>query len=227
MKMKKMLVIAAFICAGTGAYAQTATPPPPLHRFSLQLGNAIPLGDFRSNNFEEDYPPFARGGSMLSAGYARTVRPYLALGATAGWRFNNFDLDAFVATDDELVQSKRAKDWQSGFVLADVYLQPLLGEEATFYVKGSLGASFNGSASLSVETTYGTIERASDKATALAWGVAGGAQVPIVPRLSLNLETSFLATRTTFEVKDKNGSITTYKQAMNSLQLSVGVSYTL
>jgi hypothetical protein len=110
-------------------------------------------------------------------------------------------------------------------VMADVYLQSRAGNFLAYF-KGSLGGASNKSAGLQVNTRYGAITRTSDSAFSLAYGVAGGVGAQ-VDRIGLSLEIGGLLTRPTFEVADAQGQPIKYKQAMQTVNVSFGLAYTL
>jgi hypothetical protein len=222
--MKKSIrYVILFLCFAFAAQAQDDTPAS--QRIRISIGSAAPIGGFDKDRFEEDYPPFAGTGVLLAASYARDLKPGIALGGTAGWRRNAFHLDKFAQEDDERVLNKEATAWQTGFVVADVYLQRR-GESFFGYVKGSLGGAYSMSPFMQVATRYGTIIRTSDKTASLAYGLAYGLGVE-AQRVALSMEIGGLATKPTFEVLDAQGNSTRYKQALSTIQVSFGVSYTL
>jgi hypothetical protein len=219
-KLLQAFLILLFVT--TAVQAQDA---PLAQRINLRIGNAVPIGDFKKDRFEDDYPPMAKYGLGLQASYARDLKPFLAVGATGGWRRNNFDMDAFVREDDELVLSKTAGSWQTTYTLADVYLQSRPG--GLFgYFKGSVGGAYSKSPELRVNTSYGPIHRSSDTAAALAYGLAAGFGVQIND-FDLSLEIGTVATQPSFEVIDAQGNSTRYKQSMRTASVSVGVGYRL
>jgi hypothetical protein len=221
--MTKLLQAALFLLFLTTAVQ--AQDVPLEQRINLRIGNAVPIGDFKRDRFEDDYPPMAKYGFALQASYARDLKPFLAVGATAGWRRNSFDLDAFAKADDELVLSKSAGSWQTTYTLADVYLQSRPG--GLFgYFKGSLGGAYSKSPELRVDTPYGTIHRNSDTAASLAYGLAAGFGVQ-VNDFDLSLEISTVATRPGFEVTDAQGNSARYNQSMRTASVSFGVGYRL
>ncbi|MHC2990612.1 hypothetical protein OB13_03065 [Pontibacter sp. HJ8] len=222
--MKKSIrFVVLFLCLAAAVQAQDDKLAG--QRIRISIGSATPVGDFDKDRFEDDYPPFAQSGTALSISYAHELKPRIAVGATAGWRRNAFNLDKFAGEDDELVRSREATAWQTGFALADVYLQH--GGRSFFgYLKGSLGGASSTSPRLEVETEFGPIRRSSDQATSLAYGLAYGLGVE-AQRLALSIEIGSLSTKPTFEVRDVQGNSTRYKQAMRTIQLSFGVAYTL
>lgn len=194
-------------------------------RAGLQLGSAVPAGAFGKNSFEDEHPVMARSGIMAKGFYARDLTAGIAVGGTVGWRSNRFDLDEFAREDDALVLSREATAWQTGFALADVYLQSRAGNFLGYF-KGSLGGASNKSAGLQVNTRYGPITRTSDSAFSMAYGMAGGIGVQ-ADRIEFSLEIGALATRPTFEVADAQGKHIKYKQAMQTVNVSFGLAYTL
>ncbi|MBD1397114.1 hypothetical protein H9Q13_08045 [Pontibacter sp. JH31] len=194
-------------------------------RIGLQLGSAVPIGDFSKDRFEDEFPPMASKGTMVQGSYARDLKPGIAWGVTAGWRWNRFDLDRFAQEDDELVMSRRASAWQSGFVLADLYLQSKV-QRFFGYVKGSVGGAYSQSPDLQVNTSYGPIARTPDSAVSIAYGLAGGIGVQ-AKQVNFSMEIGTLASRPTFEVSDAQGQRFRYKQSMQTVHVNLGVSYTL
>lgn len=214
-----LFVFAFFVSLSTAALAQN------IHRFGIQAGSATPIGDFKKDRFEDDYPPMARRGVALQGVYRVDLKQYLAVGATAGWRFHRFDLDAFASPDDALVLRREASGWESTYALADVYLQSSPGPFFGF-VKGSLGAAYNKSPQVQVDTRYGPIRRSSDTSTALAYGIAGGFNIQ-KDRILFSVELGLLYTKPTFEVTNAQGINTTIKQPMHTVNSMLGLSYTL
>jgi hypothetical protein len=195
------------------------------HRIGFGVGSAAPVGDFKKDRFEDEYPPMARRGVNWQLTYRTDLKPYLAVGATAGYRSHRFDLDAFAAPDDVLVLRREASGWRSSYALADLYLQSapanLFG-----YVKGSVGAANNKSPEVQVDTPFGPIRRSSDTAVALAYGIASGFGVQD-GRFLLTVDIGVLRTRPTFDVTNAQGDKTTIKQSMHIITSMVGLSYTL
>jgi hypothetical protein len=220
---KLCTAILLLLCLITEVQAQNENPLG--HRMGLQLGSAVPAGAFGKNSFEDEHPVMARSGIMAKGFYARDLTAGVALGGTIGWRSNSFDLDEFAREDDALVLSREATAWQTGFAVADVYLQSRAGNFLAYF-KGSLGGASNKSAGLQVNTRYGAITRTSDSAFSLAYGVAGGVGAQI-DRIGLSLEIGGLLTRPTFEVADAQGQRIKYKQAMQTVNVSFGLAYTL
>ena len=208
---------------GAAAYGQDNTTS--RQRIGLQIGSAVPVGEFSKNRFEDDFPPMASRGTILQGSYVYDLKPGIAVGATAGWRWNSFDLDSFAKEDDELVLSRQAGAWQTGYVLADLYLQSKV-RSFFGYFKGSLGGAYNQSPELQVNTRYGMISRSSDSAMSLAYGLAGGIGVQ-AKQLGFSLEIGSLASRPTFEVSDAQGQGFRYRQAMQTVNVNFGVNYTL
>jgi hypothetical protein len=126
---------------------------------------------------------------------------------------------------DELVKEKEAKAWRSYTTMADIYLQAGTGE-FTAYIKGSAGAAFNRSAYLHIQTDFGDIKRSAANATSFAYAIGGGLHQG-VGKIGINVEAYLLKTTPTFEVEDAQRHITKYRQAMNSLQISFGLTYAL
>ncbi|MER2997905.1 hypothetical protein [Pontibacter populi] len=187
--------------------------------FRVYFGGAFPKGDFQSSDFEDTYTPFAVSGPLMQVSYARSVGRNLYGGATLGLRINPMDLDKFADDNDELVLSKQSRSWQSVFTLADAAYRFNL-TDGYFFVKGSAGAAFNHSAALHVETTYGTIDQAADKATAFAYGVATGMFMNL-DKLELGFETGILSTRPEFKYTDTQGRSTNYKLSMTTINLGI------
>ncbi len=195
------------------------------HRIGFGVGSATPVGDFKRNRFEDDYPPMARRGVNWQLTYRTDLKPYLAIGATAGFRGHRFDLDAFAAPDDELVLRRQARGWRSSYALADLYLQSapsnLFG-----YLKGSLGIAHNVSPNVQVDTPYGPIHRSSKSAVAPTYGIASGFGVQ-GGRILFTLDIGMLRTRPTFEIENAQGEKTSVKQAMHVVTSMLSVGYTL
>ena len=152
-----LFALAFLVCFSVAAQAQR------VQRFGLQVGAASPFGDFKKDQFEDDYPPLARRGVNVQGTYRMDVKPYLAVGATAGFRFHRYDLDAFAAPHDELALRREATGWKSTHALADLYLQTTPGTLFGF-LKGSLGATYNKSPKVQVDTPYGPVRQSSDNA---------------------------------------------------------------
>ncbi|WP_076422352.1 hypothetical protein [Pontibacter lucknowensis] len=203
----------------------TVTQAQLVQRVGLHVGAATPIGDFKHDRFEDEYPPMARRGLNVQAAYRVEVKPYLAVGATAGFRFNSFDLNAFASPDDVLVLRREASDWKSTYALADLYLQSPSSSLFGF-LKGSLGAAYNKSPEVHVDTSFGPIRRTSDSAAALAYGLASGFAIQ-QGRFLLTVEVGLLGTRPTFEVMDAQGGKSTLKQPMHTVTSMLGLSYTL
>ena len=223
MKMRNLLCTTALLL---GMMSTAVAQDQPLgKRIQVQVGSAIPVGRFDKTHFEDEYPPFARTGILLTASYARDLKPGIAVGGTAGWRRHQFNLDEFVGADDELVEAKEAGAWQTGFALADVYLQSR-GRHFFGYLKGSLGGAYSQSPAVRVDTRYGAIVRSSGKAASLAYGLAAGVGVE-ADRIGLSLEVGSLGTSPTFKVTDARNQSTSYRQPMRSVHMAFGVYYSL
>lgn len=185
----------------------------------VYIGSASPVGAFQSSDFEDTYTPFAVSGLMAQVSYARSVGKNFYTGATIGFRRNAMDLSKFADDTDELVLNKTSKPWQSVFTLADVeYRYYML--DGFLFVKGSAGAAFNRSASLRVETTYGTIDQAADNNISLAYGLSTGLFLDL-NKFGLGLETGILSTRPEFKFTDTQGRTTNYKLAMTTINLGI------
>lgn len=217
--LRFLIVLALLVSFSAAAQAQR------VQRVGLQVGSASPIGDFKEDRFEDDYPPMARRGVNVQGTYRVDVKPYLAVGASAGFRFHRFDLDAFAAPDDQLALRREATGWKSTHALADLYLQSppntLFG-----FVKGSLGAAYSRSPEVQVDTPYGPIRRSSDKALAPAYGIAGGFGIQD-KRFLLSVEIGLLATQPYFKVTNAQGVRSTLKQPMHTVNSMLGLSYTL
>lgn len=81
-----------------------------------------------------------------------------------------------------------------------------LGSSGLAYMRGSVGGSFNRSASLQVQTPFGTITRSSDTSFALAYGASTGLNAAR-DRVMLGVETSLLYMRPAFEAENQQGDI--------------------
>ncbi len=193
---------------------------------TLQVGMAAPAGSYSSTSFDREYPAFAGMGSLLQLSYIHTVRPSLGLGATVGYRSNPFQEKSFAATDDELVQEIQSSAWKTGYALADVQWQLPFWDQHLFYVRGSVGGAYNRSASLQVQTPYGTIDRPRTDSFAPAYGVSTGMQ-GILNRFVLGLEASLLATRAAVETRNPAGEPRKHTQPMRSINFSLKVGYQL
>jgi hypothetical protein len=202
-------------------FKATAQSDSPAHtsQFRVYFGGAFPKGDFQSSDFEDTYTPFAMSGPLMQVSYARTIGRNLFGGATLGLRINAMDLDKFAEENDELVMSKKSRPWQSVFTLADAEYRFNL-TDGYFFVKGSAGAAFNRSATLHVETTYGTIAQAADKNTAFAYGASTGLFANF-DKFELGFETGILSTRPEFRFIDAQGSATNYKLSMTTINLGI------
>ncbi|WP_162427239.1 hypothetical protein [Pontibacter pudoricolor] len=190
-----------------------------LSEFRVYFGGAFPKGDFQSSDFEDIYTPFAMLGPLMQVSYAKAVSKNLYGGATIGLRRNAMDLDKFSDDNDELVLNKKSTPWQSIFTLADVEYRFYM-PDGYLFVKGSAGAAFNRSASLHVETTYGTIEQAANKHTAFAYGVSTGLVLQL-NKFGLGLETGILSTRPEFKFTDQQGKTTNYSLPMTTINLGI------
>ncbi|PKV63063.1 hypothetical protein [Pontibacter ramchanderi] len=214
-----LISLVLMACLAATAQAQRA------RRFGLQVGMAAPIGDFKKDHFEDDYPPLARRGANVQGNYRVDIKPYLAVGATAGFRFNRFDLDMFAAPDDELVQHRKASGWKTTYALADIYLQTPPGTVFGF-VKGSLGAALNKSPEVRVETTFGPIRHSADPVLVPAYGLSSGFAIQN-GRFLLTVEIGVLRTRPSFEITDAKGNRSTLKQPMHTVNSMLGIGYTL
>lgn len=222
--MLKTLQLALFIaCLTTMAHAQEDKLLG--QRIGLRIGSAVPTGDFNKNRFEDDLPPMAKNGMLAQGSYSRDLTAGIALGGTAGWRWNKFDLASFAKEEDELVLSRSATAWQTGYVLTDLYLQSKI-RNFIAYFKGSLGGAYSQSPALQVDTRYGRIARTSDSAVSLAYGLAGGVGVQ-ANQMAFSLEIGSLSTRPAYEVNDASGLRFGYQQGMQTVNVTFGVSYTL
>jgi len=200
------------------------------HRIILKIGRAFPHGEFKRTDFKDAYPSLAQDGLLFGAGYIRSLHPFLAVGATAGWRRNAFNLDDFIWPNDTLlVREKRATAWHSVFTLADVYLQKSYTEqkthnEVTVYLRGSVGTARNTSAALHIRTIYGDINFAESHKVALTYGGTLGVQTGYT-RFRFILELGYLTTRPSFAVKDARGKTLRFRQVMGTWDLSAGMTY--
>lgn len=212
-------VLALLFCLSAPAEAQR------VQRIGFSVGTAAPIGDFKRDRFEDDYPPLARTGANWQLNYRTDLKPYLAIGATTGFRSHRFDIETFAGPDDGLVLRKEASGWRSAHLLGDLYLQStpdiLFG-----YLKGSLGVSYNQAPEVLVETRFGPVRRSSDTALAPVYGIASGFGVQD-GRFLLSFEIGVLRTRPEFDIQDAKGASTTVKQDMHFISYSMGLSYTL
>ncbi|MBB6612427.1 hypothetical protein H7F15_15375 [Pontibacter sp. Tf4] len=189
----------------------------------LQFGGAFPVGNFSSDDFEEDYPAFAMSGPLLQLSYNRTINPRWAAGATFALRRNPFNLDKFADPTDKLVLNRESEPWQSVFTLADVYYRMQTGDKL-FYLKGSVGAAFNRRAKVTIATPYGTIDHKADRSTALAYGLHVGLKQNF-DRWSIGLETGILSGKPIFEMPDAQGNKINYKQPMTTVNAGLFAAY--
>ena len=219
--MKTFILGLCLLLSGFAASAQDSLSYTSAIR--VQYGGSYPTGDFNNTNFEEDYPPFAKEGSLLQVSYLRSIKERLFIGVTLAWRKNAFKIDKFADPDDELVTGKSSKPWQSVFTMADAEYR-FFARDGFFYVKGSLGTAFSRSVGLQVNTTYGTINRAQDNGFAFAYGLHSGLQVDL-RQFGIGFETGVFSTRPTFEITDAQGKTTTYKQTMATLNFGLFASY--
>ncbi len=190
------------------------------------MGIAPVSGSFGKGGFDDAYPAFARDGLLLTASYRYNLGRHLAAGTSVSYRHNRYDLDAFAAPDDELVTGKSSEAWRSVFTLADVYLRFPVEGVLEAYLKGSMGASFNRSASWQVQTVYGDIVMPADRATALALGWGSGIGYNAHPFL-VTVEAGMLHTKPVFTVPNTQGHLFRHRQAMNTFHVSLGVQFTL
>lgn len=213
------LFLVLLFCISTVAQGQTT------HRLGFGVGSATPVGDFKKDRYEDDYPPMAMRGLNWQLTYRTDLKPYLAVGATAGYRSHRFDLNAFVDPNDDLVLRKEARGWRSSYALADLYLQS--APSSLFgYVKGSLGIARTTSPEVQVDTPYGPIRRSSDTATAPTYGIASGFGIQ-GGRILLTVDIGMLRTRPTFDIENAQGDKTTVKQPMHVITSMIGLNYTL
>ncbi|MBC5772557.1 hypothetical protein H8S95_00645 [Pontibacter sp. KCTC 32443] len=218
---KSILGLLLVLCA----FTTIAQPDSLTHssRISISFGGAFPVGDFSSSDFEDTFTPFALSGPLAQISYLHDIKPYLAAGATLGLRRNAMDLDEFASDTDELVISKNSESWQSVFTLADLQFN-FSTLTRNLYLKGSVGAAFNRSASLQVETPYGTINHAPDTNTSFAYGASAGTLINL-NQFSLGLESGILSTRPTFKLTDAQGNAAKYKLSMTTINLVAFASY--
>ncbi|MBX0333403.1 hypothetical protein K3G39_09140 [Pontibacter sp. HSC-14F20] len=214
-----LLVFALLISFPAMAQTQRA------QHIGLHIGAASPIGDFKKDRFEDDYPPMARRGVNVQGSYRVEIKSYLAIGASAGFRFHRFDMDALAAPDDALALRRDATGWKSTYALADLYLQTPPGQLYGF-VKGSLGTAYNKSPEVQVDTPYGPIRRSSDTALVPAYGIASGFAIQD-GRFLLSVEIGLLAAQPTFNVTNAQGARSTLKQPMHTINSMLGLNYTL
>ncbi len=221
MKKAILLLISCFLVIE--AYAQDSTS----YRSSIKVmyGSAAPTGEFGENRFENDYPPFAAFGSMLSLSYSYSIKPKLQVGGTVALRRNGFEETEFANPNDRIVGTIESEAWQSVFTMADVQYK-WYARDGFFYVKGGAGLSFNRSLSYKVQTLFGPINRPTDNSTALAYGINTGMQFDI-KRVGLGFDGGWLATSPTFSITDAHGKTTKYKQPMATINLSFYLAYSL
>ncbi|RIJ34077.1 outer membrane beta-barrel protein [Pontibacter oryzae] len=225
--MKRFILIILVIFTGSLCAMAQDNAPIEKHTMYLQVGVATPKGDFGSADFEDDYPDFADQGPLLQAGYRYRFSKFFAAGGSVTYRYNKFRMDAFVDDSDDLVTDKEARGWQSAMALADMYaLYPLPDETTILYAKASAGASVNRSASWRINTVYGSLSMPADNASASAFGWAVGIMLRAKP-VELYVESGMLYTKPAFTVAGAQGNRFKHKQAMNTLHVSLGVSYTL
>ncbi|WP_345158329.1 hypothetical protein [Pontibacter saemangeumensis] len=222
--MKKLLLLLIHFGCGTAAMSQDSAPFASHLLFSV--GPALPLGSFSSTSFDREYPAFADVGTFIQLNYTQSLKPHIALGATAGYRRNPFLEEEFAAPGDELVQELKSKPWQTGYVLADVQVQAPLGRNGMAFIRGSAGGAFIRAASLQVQTPYGTISRSSDKRVTPTFGATTGLKGE-QNRIVIGIETSLLFMRPSLEVKNQQGATDQFHQPMNSANFSLSVGYRL
>ncbi|WP_242916971.1 hypothetical protein [Pontibacter liquoris] len=219
--MQRFILVFLLACLSAPAFAQETGDP--ASRLSFNVGAAWPLNEFNSKDYDDAYPAFAKNGALLQLSYTHTLKNRVALGATAAWRSNKFDMDRFVMPEDELVLSKESTPWRSLFLLADVQYQ-VPAKDGYFYVKGSVGAAYSRSAFLDINTPFGHVTRTADNSMAPAYGLSTGVHVNL-RQFGLGLETGLLATKPEFEIENAQGEVTKYKQPMTTMHLSLLVSY--
>jgi hypothetical protein len=189
----------------------------------VHFSGAYPVGDFSSSDFEDTFAPFAFSGALYQISYSREIKPYLFAGTSLGLRRNPMDLDEFASDSDELVLSKTSEPWQSVFTLADVEYR-YTTFNGYLFVKGSVGAAFNRSASLHVETTYGPIDQAADNSTSFAYGASTGFLINL-KKFGLGFETGILSTKPEFKFTDAQGKSTNYNLSMTTINVGIFGAY--
>ncbi|MEJ8755965.1 hypothetical protein WG947_03075 [Pontibacter sp. H259] len=222
--MKKFILACALVLTTLAASAQD-TLTYKSSSIRVQFSGAWPTGDFNSDSFDKEYPPFAMAGPMLQISYLRNLQGTWYAGTSLALRWNQVDLDKFAKESDALVLSRESNPWQSVFTMADLQYQAETPGRV-FYMAGSLGLAFNRKASIKVNTPFGTINQPAHNNIAPAYGFNIGI-IEYFDKLGIGFELGILSTKPTFEVTNQQGRKTTYSQPMPTINFGISATYTL
>lgn len=239
--MIKPLLSLALSCFCLTAFAQEQPTDYKRSQFSISYGFAKPTGDFADDNWDEQNPPFAKNGSLLSLSYKKGLGKHFALGATWARRSNDFNSSEYLKyrQDTNVSYTKASGDsWKSHFILGDVYLKaPLQASETdnlSLYAKASAGKAFNTSPGYVLEWGHGKNTYDAMEANKFAYGLGAGLEFTS-GHFGLGFETGMLTTKPEFErvthYRDEYNQPKTdtriIEQSMSTFNASVKLSYSL
>lgn len=218
--MKKTLLALGFSFLSIAGFAQGNSSEKGI--LTLQLGGAIPTGDFGDNSLTNEKAGFAKTGGYFGLEYTRFINKYFGIGAALGYRQNAFDTDemnktlnamytAFGMTPEKIT----ATNWTTVSYMVNAVGKYPITDNFTAYAK--VGVGFASSAT--PETTVAGMTTKSVSGSGLATNFGIGARYSF-GKFAAGVEVLTLGTKPEFKQEDVKTT-----QQMNSVNTNLTLSY--
>lgn len=222
--MKQLILAALLGCASLTTTAQETEPFAKPVRIHLNLGAAIPVGDFGSTEYDK-FSGFATTGALVSVGVTGELHRNFAVGISYTGRTNAFDNEAYGKAADEETGAENIMDYKpytSGHFSLDLYGQ-LPFDKATVYIKASAGygrLTYGGGTHIfSNGSTSTTAKFQEVTSSSPIYGLGAGYRYEF-GRFGAGVELAYMLAKKEVEAFDD-----TFIKPYSSLNITAGLSY--
>ena len=202
----------------------------------ISLGAAIPMSEFASTDFEEDYSGYAKTGlslQLINFGYTFGKN----IGIAGMWTGNAFKVDG-----EEMLQdlglnnfSIETEAWSFGALMVGL-LMSLPANKFNFDIRAMLGYGYASAPEISmtgyVDGSLVNITQKSATANELAYDFGMGFRIPVSGLICLNVLVDYVGFKPTFSTMVYSAAAGIYdsfefEQPMNHLTITGGIGFRL
>ena len=228
--MKAILLFAAALILSIDSFCQDKG------FVSINLGPAIPMGDFGSTALNNEDAGFAKTGYFADLSFGYKLGTNIGVGATLRTQSNGIDKDAILSFYQIFGISEeitiKADPYSCNGLLGGLY--------GSFPIKGKTSFDFRGFVGfMSCErpeitmsiTAFGFTESFTlpgASGTSFAYLLGAGLKIDVSNRVCLNTGIDFLSTSPEFKLEDPDtGEVDKYTQSISTINIGVGVGLRL
>jgi len=233
--MKKIILsLAAILVLSVSGFCQDKG------YIGLSLGSSTPMGDFASNNPNNNNSGYAKGGAIFDISFGYKLGKYLGVAALLRGQANPTDAQAIA---DQIANANpgvstvvSSKSWGVGGLMVGGYASVPISAKYSFEPRVLIGFLNATSPDITVTVSSGGnsawIKEASASASAFSYLLGIGVKHDVGKRICLLANVDYLGAKPEFSnvvISNSYGasSIKTFSQSFGTFNVGVGIGYRL